>query len=40
MTDEEHEKAVKEFAPYLKNPSRFYDKLWTHYKENILKIKQ
>lgn len=40
MTDSEHELVVKEFEPYLNNPSRFYDKLWLHYKENIVKIKQ
>lgn len=40
MADEEHQKIVKEFEPYVKNPSRFYDKLWTKYKENIVKIKQ
>ena len=40
MTDGEHELAVKEFEPYLKNPSRFYDKLWIKYKEHIVNIKQ
>jgi hypothetical protein len=41
MTDEEHEKAVKEFAPYLNNPSLFYDypALWQKFRSDIISIK-
>lgn len=40
MTDEEHEKVVKEFEPYVKNPSLFYDKTWTDAKKVLLLIKK
>lgn len=41
MTDEEHEKAIKEFAPYLNNPSLFYDypALWQKFRSDIISIK-
>lgn len=41
MTDEEHEKAVQEFVPYLNSPSIFYDNaaLWRTFHSNIISIK-
>jgi len=36
MTDEEHERVVKEFMPYVKNPSLFYDKIWLDAKKVLL----
>ncbi len=41
MTDEEHEKAVKEFVPYLNSPSLFYDYpwLWGKFYSDIIRIK-
>ena len=41
MTDEEHEKAVQEFVPYLNSPSIFYDNaaLWRTFYSNIISIK-
>lgn len=41
MTDDEHEKAVQEFAPYLNSPSIFYDNvaLWRTFHSNIISIK-
>lgn len=41
MTDEEHEKAVKEFVPYLNSPAEFFDNtaLWGTFYSDIIGIK-